>query len=87
MVGTAYGSSLYHVKPDSLTGGATRMTEAGAATSSVRSLGNGEIASEWGIRVMRTKIFKKPGFGMFSKTRMVLLRWVLVMDGERMSSL
>lgn len=41
VVGTAYGSSLYHVKPDSLTGGAIRMTEAGAATSSVRSFGNG----------------------------------------------
>lgn len=53
VVGTAYGSSLYHVKPNSLTGGATRMTEAGAATSSVRSLGAGEVASEWGIRVMR----------------------------------
>lgn len=53
VTGTAYGSSLYHVKPNSLTGGATRSNNTGGATSSVRSLGAGEISSEWGIRVMR----------------------------------
>ena len=53
ITGSAYGTSLYHIKPDTLTGGAARDNGTGAATSVVNSLGAGEIPTEWGIRVLR----------------------------------
>lgn len=53
VAGAAYGSSLYHVSASSLTGSASRVNGAGGATSSVRSVGSGEVATEWGIRAMR----------------------------------
>lgn len=53
VTGSAYGTSLYHVRPDSLTGGAARDNGTGAATSAPNSLGAGEIPTEWGIRVLR----------------------------------
>ena len=51
--GSAYGSSLYHVQPETITGGSTRENGVGGATSSVSHLGGGEVPTEWGIRVLR----------------------------------
>lgn len=53
ITGTAYGTSLYHVQPATLTGGAARANGTGGATSAINSLGGGEVPTEWGIRVLR----------------------------------
>lgn len=52
--GVSYGTSLYHVAPATLTGGASRNNGSNAATSSVRSL-SGEVPTDWAIRVLRAK--------------------------------
>lgn len=56
VAGTAYGTSLYHVQPATVTGGAARAndTGGGGATSAVTSVGAGEVPTEWGLRVLRT---------------------------------
>lgn len=54
VAGTAYGASLYHVQPATFTGGASRANDTGGATSSVTSVGTGEVPTDWGLRVMRT---------------------------------
>lgn len=53
VVGAAYGTSLYHVTSDSITGGAARNNGEGGATSAVISA-FGDVPTEWGIRVLRT---------------------------------
>ncbi|HDS1696333.1 MULTISPECIES: hypothetical protein [unclassified Pseudomonas] len=54
VAGIAYGTSLYHVRPNSVTGGATRLGTNGTATSSVNTLSAGEVATDWGIRCLRS---------------------------------
>lgn len=54
VAGTAYGTSLYHVRPNTVTGGSTRLGSSGAPTSAAHSLGAGEVATEWGIRTLRS---------------------------------
>lgn len=55
VAGTAYGTSLYHVQPATVTGGAARANDTGGgATSAVTSVGAGEVPTEWGLRVLRT---------------------------------
>jgi hypothetical protein len=53
ITGSAYGTSLYHVQPATLTGGGARENGTGGATSAVNSLSGGEVTTEWGIRVLR----------------------------------
>lgn len=54
VAGTAYGTSLYHVQPATVTGGAARANDTGGATSAVTSVGAGEVPTDWGLRVLRT---------------------------------
>lgn len=52
VTGSAYGSSLYHVQPATLTAGCARVNGE-VATSAPTSLGVGEDPADWGIRVLR----------------------------------
>lgn len=52
VTGPAYGASLYHVATATLTGGASRATGAGGATSASTTV-SAEVPTDWSIRVMR----------------------------------
>ncbi|MDF2793566.1 MAG: hypothetical protein K0S85_1319 [Pseudomonas orientalis] len=52
--GSAFGASLYHVAPATMTGIATRNNGSGAGTSAAVSL-SGETPTDWSIRVLRTR--------------------------------
>jgi hypothetical protein len=54
VVGTSFGTSLYHVATASLTGGASRNNGSNLPTSAIRSL-TGETPTDWAIRVLRVK--------------------------------
>lgn len=52
--GQSFGTSLFHVAPATLTGGASRSNGAGGASSAQQAL-SGETPTNWAIRVLRTR--------------------------------